>query len=141
MWSTPGEIDECELYFDRVEDDLDFWDDDKNKYLGRDRTYSYVGQSKSDFPIVRTRRRSLAARSDDEMKSNGVFRRKLAVQRNHVNLLWKWPSPQIPDMYGYPRDEPALDFIGCGWSCLKSFERYVLCSTCMLCSCLRVVIY
>ena len=141
LWSIPGEIDECELYFDRVEDDLDFWDDDKSKYLGRDRTYSYVGQHKSDFPIVRTRRRSLAARSDDEMKRNDESRRKLAVQRNHVNLLWKWPFLQIPDTYGYPRDEPASDFIGCGWSCLKSFERYGLCSTCMLCSCLRVVIY
>jgi hypothetical protein len=142
LWSIPGEVDpECELYFDRVEDDLDFWDDDNGKYLGRDRTYSYVGQRKSDFPIVRTRRRrSLAARSD-EMKSNDVSRRKLAVQRNQVNLLWKWPSPQIPDTYGYPRDEPASDFIGCGWSCLKSFERYVLCSTCMLCSCLRKVMY
>ncbi|KAK1733134.1 hypothetical protein QTG54_016272 [Skeletonema marinoi] len=28
----------------------------------------------------------------------------------------------VPDSFGYPREEPVLDFIGCGWSNLKSFE-------------------
>jgi len=112
MWSIPGEIDECELFFDKVEDDIDFWDSDVGKYLGRDRQYSYVKQDVSNFPVVRRR----LGRNDDRRS------RKLAVNRNEI-VLSKWPGLQVPDSYGYPRDEPALDFIGCGWSCLKSFER------------------
>ena len=112
MWSIPGEIDECELFFDKIEDDIDFWDGDRGKYLGRDRKYSYQAQSVSDFPVVR---RSLGWNDH----------RKLAMSRNQINLA-KWPGLDVDDSYGYPRTQPALDFIGCGWSCLKSFERYVV---------------
>ncbi len=113
MWSIPGEIDECELYFDRIEDDLDFWDSDLGKHLGRDRAYSYVRQNVAEFPIWRRRRLD---RND---------RRELAMNRGEVNLP-NWPNLNVPDSYGYPREEPAKEFIGCGWSNLKSFERYVL---------------
>ncbi|KAK1732606.1 hypothetical protein QTG54_016667 [Skeletonema marinoi] len=109
MWSIPGEIDECELYFDRIEDDIVFWDSDEGKHLGRDRTYSYAQQKVSDFPVARRR---LRRRND---------RRKLAMNRNEINLP-TWPKLGVPDSFGYPREEPVLDFIGCGWSNLKSFE-------------------
>lgn len=112
MWSVPGEIDECELYFDRIEEDLDFWDSDLGKHLGRDRAYSYVQQNVAEFPILRRRR---LGRND---------RRELAMNRGEVTLQ-KWPKLNVPDSYGYPREEPAIEFIGCGWSNLKSFERYV----------------
>ena len=46
MWTIPGanHYDECELYFDNVEDDLDFLDKDNGQYLGRERNYSYISQ-------------------------------------------------------------------------------------------------
>lgn len=120
MWSIPGEIDECELYFDKIEDDVDFWDDDKGIHLGRESNYSYASQNVSDFPVVRRRRILSLALNDKNVQ------RKLAMKRDEVNLFPKWPGFGVPDSYGYPRDEPSADFIGCGWSCLKSFERCAL---------------
>lgn len=109
LWSIPGEIDECELYFEKADDDVDFWDSNAGKYIGRHRDYSYVHQNLSDFPVTRRR-------------LGQSHRRKLSVNRSEV-ALHKWPNLNVVDSYGYPRGEPTSDFIGCGWSNLKSFER------------------
>ena len=58
MFSFPGllKLDHCELYFDRVEDDVDFLDWNNGQYLGRYRNYSYVKQEPADFPNIQRRR-------------------------------------------------------------------------------------
>ena len=48
--------DECELYFNEIEQDLDFLDRENGKYVGRARGYSYVNQTVQSFPDIRRRR-------------------------------------------------------------------------------------
>lgn len=58
MFSVPGALhfDECELYFTRRADDVDFLDrDDRTLYLGRENSYSYTKQNALDFPSIRRR--------------------------------------------------------------------------------------
>lgn len=111
MFTVPGAFyfDECELYFDRVRDDVDFSDRDSGYFLGRDRNYSYVGQDPSDFPMSRRRRRR---------------RRKLVVSPYEIRKT-TWPVKQHP-MQGFPPAGAAgavTYFIGCGWSSTLMFER------------------
>ena len=115
MYSIPGALylDECELYFDDVVDDVDFSDRvDGGVYLGRKRNYSYTRQDPRDFPNIRGRRRELAISSDEIKKTT-------------------WPVKMNP-LRGFPYQRGANDtssggevsyFLGCGWSSLMSFER------------------
>ena len=114
MWSFPGarHYDECELYFDKLEDDLDYLDRDNGKYLGRERNYSYTKQMPSDFPNIRR----MLASFDVKNKSH----RRLAINAHDIGKIW--PIRSTPSL-GFPREEPVTYFIGCGWSCLMSFER------------------
>lgn len=98
MFSTPGrlKLDHCELYFDQIEDDIDFLDRDNGKYLGRYRNYSYTKQDPTDFP------------------NNG--RRRLALSPDEVGLYkWWLPPDKVPGDVTY--------FIGCGWSATMSLEH------------------
>lgn len=110
MFSIPGALhfDDCELYFDRIQDDVDFLDRDDGHYLGRDRNYSYTSQEPGDFPSIRRRR-------------------KLAISSNELNKNL-WPVKMRP-LQGFPPSEAngkpgdVTYFIGCGWSSIMSFER------------------
>jgi len=110
MFSIPGALhfDECELYFDRIHDDIDFLDRDDGHYFGRDRNYSYKSQQPGDFPNFRRRR-------------------KLAISSNELNKV-PWPVKMHP-LQGFPPSNAngtsgeVTYFIGCGWSSLMSFER------------------
>ncbi|KAL7543139.1 hypothetical protein ACHAXR_012435 [Thalassiosira sp. AJA248-18] len=99
MWTTPGagHNDNCELYFDRIEDDLEFLEGNGD-YWGRDRNYSYVKQNPIDFPNIR---------------------RKLAISPNELQKMW--PLKERPTK-GFPRAGAVTYFIGCGWSSLLTFE-------------------
>jgi len=83
MWTMPGanHYDECELYFDNVEDDLDFLDKVNGQYLGRERNYSYKAQMLEDFPTVRMRR--LGATTTKKQRD-----RRLAVASNELGKPW-----------------------------------------------------
>jgi len=106
MWTHPGagRFDNCELYFDRVEDDLDFLDRSNGRYLGREVGYSYMKQVPSDFPNVRRK----------------LSHRKLAVHSNEYEKIW--PAGGRPEK-GTPRASEHSSFIGCGWSSLMTFEN------------------
>ena len=110
MFSSPGALyfDECELYFDRVQDDLDFLDRDNGNFLGRDRNYSFIDQDPSDFPSVR------------RWKS-----RKLVVSPDTIRKM-TWPINEHPTL-GFPPPGEAVGaasyFIGCGWVSMMTFER------------------
>lgn len=110
MFSIPGAkyFDECELYFDRIEDDVDFLDRDSGDFLGRDRKYSFVGQDPSDFPSVRRR-----------------MSRKLVVSPDEIRKT-TWPIKEHPKQ-GFPpagiTSEAVSYFIGCGWASTMQFER------------------
>lgn len=107
MFSIPGALhfDDCELYFDRIQEDVDFLDRDDGHYLGRDRNYSYKSQQPGDFPAIR---------------------RKLAISSNELKK--PWPVKMHP-LQGFPPSKAngtsreVAYFIGCGWSSLMSFER------------------
>ena len=105
-WTTPGSrhFDNCQLYFDRVEDDVDFADRRTGHYLGRGRSYTFTKQ-KSGFVDRgrRLRERGLAVAPDDIKKPWGA-----AMFHNAV--------------HGTSRSEPTAYFLGCGWSSLMSFE-------------------
>lgn len=104
MWSTPGaaRLDDCELYFDSVEDDLDYYDTVNGMgYIGRERLYSYVNQTILDYP--------LSVRSEfvnDAISHKG------------------FPGGQPPH-FGYKRDVEANTtfFLGCGWSSMLTWEK------------------
>jgi len=100
MFSIPGALhyDNCELFFDRKETDVDFLDRDSGHYLGRDRNYSYTKQEPSDFPPLR---------------------RKLAISPDEIKK--PWPVNEHP-LKGFPRAGAATYFLGCGWSSMLSFE-------------------
>ncbi len=108
LFSIPGALhyDDCELYFGRIEDDVDFLDrEDGTLYLGRDRNYSYTRQNPTDFPSIRRGR-------------------KLAISSSEINKP-RWPVGMHP-LIGFPTDgKPgeATYFIGCGWSSMMTFER------------------
>lgn len=115
MYSIPGAsyLDECELYFDHVKDDVDYADRYDGAYLGRERNYSYTRQDPRDFPIIRGRR-GLAISSDEIKKTT-------------------WPVKMNP-LRGFPHQRRANEtsssgggissyYLGCGWSSLMSFER------------------
>ena len=107
MFSIPGALhyDDCELYFDRIEDDVDFSDRNDGHYLGRDRNYSYTRQNPDDFPSIRRKR-------------------KLVTSSSEINKPF-WPVNMHP-LVGSPTDgKPgeATYFIGCGWSSMMTFER------------------
>jgi hypothetical protein len=110
MFSAPGAkyFDECELYFDRVDDDVDFLDRDSGSFLGRDRKYSFVGQNPSDFPSVRRR-----------------MSRQLVVSPDEIRKA-TWPIKEHP-IQGFPPYGIAAGavtyFIGCGWASTMQFER------------------
>ncbi len=110
MFSAPGAryFDECELYFDRVDDDVDFLDRDNGSFLGRDRKYSFVGQDTSDFPSVRRRKSRQLVVSPDEIKKA------------------TWPIKKHP-IQGFPpygiEAGAVAYFIGCGWASTMQFER------------------
>ncbi|KAL3816859.1 hypothetical protein ACHAXA_005137 [Cyclostephanos tholiformis] len=116
MYSIPGALyfDECELYFDGIEDDVDFLDRDYGSFLGRERNYSYTRQDPLEFPSIRGRR--------------GRGRRKLAISSDELNKV-TWPVKMNP-LQGFPprrgaNDTPGVEvsyFLGCGWSSLMSFE-------------------
>jgi len=115
MWSIPGSdhYDNCELYFDRLEDDVDFLDRNDGHYLGRDRSYSYTKQDPSDFPSIR---RKLSFREHDNNS-----RRKLAISPDEIDKMW--PSKEPPSK-GFPRAGAVTPyFIGCGWSSILTFEH------------------
>jgi hypothetical protein len=110
MFSIPGALhfDHCELYFNRVDDDVDFLDRKDGLYLGRDRKYSYTRQEPGDFPSIRRRR-------------------KLAISSSEINVP-SWPVKMHPLQGFPPRGANSTPgevsyFIGCGWSSLMSFER------------------
>ncbi len=114
MWSVPGakHYDHCELYFDRLEDDVDFLGRVNGLYLGRDRNYSYSQQEPSDFPAIRRR---LSFREERK------HRRKLAISPSEIGK--PWPMEVTPSK-GSPRAVNATPyFLGCGWSSLLTFER------------------
>ena len=114
MWSIPGgrHYDHCELYFDRLEDDADFLDRSNDRFLGRDRNYSYTKQDPTDFPNVRRR---LSFRGETK------YRRKLAISPNELDK--PWPINESPSK-GFPRAvEVTPYFLGCGWPSLLSFKR------------------
>ena len=98
MFSFPGrlKLDHCELYFDRVEDDVDFLDRNNGYYLGRYRNYSYTKQEPASFPNIRRRRLAL---SPDEV-----------TEKN-----WVSPPDSVAGDVSY--------FIGCGWSATLSLEH------------------
>mmetsp|Transcript_17714 Transcript_17714/g.41353 ORF Transcript_17714/g.41353 Transcript_17714/m.41353 type:complete len:868 (+) Transcript_17714:185-2788(+) len=105
-WTTPGSrhYDNCQLFFDRVEDDLDFADGRTGHYLGRGRSYTFTKQT---FGYVERRRR--------------LQERRLAVAPDDIKKPWG------PDMFknaahGTSRSESTAYFLGCGWSSLMSFE-------------------
>lgn len=105
MFSIPGahHFDECELYFDSSQEDIDFLDDD-GVYLGRDRNYSYVRQLPANFPSIR---------------------RRLVIPSNELKKAGRlWPVNMHPIQgfppVGIPGGVPY--FIGCGWSSILSFE-------------------
>jgi len=119
MFSIPGahHFDECELYFDKLEDDIDFVDAATGIYLGRERNYSYVKQLPSDFVTTRKlqqqqqrRRRRRMAISAKELKKPGTL----------------WPVGIHP-VQGYPPIQSSgggtTYFLGCGWSSTMTFER------------------
>ena len=103
MYTIPGALhyDECELFFDKVEDDPDFFNKNTGQYLGRDRNYSYTAQDPNDFPSTR--------------------RRRLAISSDELSKIWPLKAPPLK---GYPTaTRTDTYFIGCGWSSLLSFER------------------
>jgi len=113
MWSTPGgrHYDNCELYFDRLEDDADFLDRSNGRFLGRERNYSFTKQNPRDFPNIR--RRLLFS------DTKSISRRKLAVSPDEITKVWPMKSQSM----GFPRaGEVTPYFLGCGWSSLLSFE-------------------
>ena len=105
MFSIPGALrfDECELYFEKRVDDMDYIDRDSGRLLGRNRSYSYTTQNPDEFPFIRRRRRLAIATSQ---------------------LKKQWPVVVRP-MKGSPPVSREADtyFIGCGWSSLMSFEN------------------
>jgi hypothetical protein len=106
MWSIPGarHIDECELYFNTIQDDTDFLDRENGHYLGRGRSYSYKSQDPKEFTAAtHTRGR----------------RRKLATASNTIGKIWPIGDPPTK---GVSRNEPTAFFIGCGWASIMSYE-------------------
>ena len=105
MWSIPGarHYDNCELYFDSVDDDEDYLDRRHGHYLGRGVGYSYKKQDASEWTMATSQRR-----------------RRLAIAANDIGKAW--PIRDAPS-FGYPRSEDATYFIGCGWSALMSYEN------------------
>ena len=103
MWSTPGamRLDDCELYFESMEDDLDYYDMANGSYVGRERLYSYLNQSLLDYP--------LSVRS--EFANDAV---------GHKGF----PSGR-PPQFGYKRDVDAntTHFLGCGWCSMLTWEK------------------
>ena len=115
MFSIPGahHFDECELYFDKIEDDIDFVDAATGIYLGRERNYSYVKQSPSDFANTR--------------KLQQQRRRRMAISAKELNKPGTvWPV-RIHPLQGYPPIQSSgggtTYFLGCGWSSTMTFER------------------
>ena len=111
MFSIPGahHFDECELYFNKLEDDVDFLDDSNGQYLGRERNYSYVEQRPSDFANTRKQRRRRMAISAKELKKSGAL----------------YPVGIHP-VQGYPPVQSlggTTYFLGCGWSSMMTFEK------------------
>lgn len=109
MFSAPGaaNFDSCELYFDRIQDDLDFIERESGRFLGRERNYSYTRQDPSEYPNIRRRR--------------GRRRRHLVISELDNN---NWPGR--PPFQGYPPTDAAgavSYYIGCGWSSTMSLER------------------
>ena len=107
MFTVPGatNFDQCELYFDRVQDDLDFLDRNGGHFLGRERNYSYLSQDPSEFPSIRRRGRH----------------RHLVV--SGYSRGW-WTS--LAPYQGFPPPTSAGTvsyFIGCGWSSTMTYER------------------
>lgn len=98
MFSFPGrlKLDHCKLYFDRVEDDVDFLDRSNGYYLGRYRNYSYTKQEPASFPNIR--RRGLALSPDDVTEKN-----------------WESPPDRVAGDVTY--------LFGCGWSATLSLEH------------------
>lgn len=107
-WTTPGSrhFDNCQLYFDRVEDDVDFLDRRTDRYLGRGRSYTFTKQV---FGFVGRRRRRLQEE------------RRLAVAADDIKKPWG-PEQFKVAVLGTSRSEPTAYFLGCGWSSLMSFE-------------------
>ncbi|KAL7476204.1 hypothetical protein ACHAW6_002082 [Cyclotella cf. meneghiniana] len=106
MWTIPGarHFDECELYFDTIQDDLDFLDRVSGHYLGRGRSYSYKSQDPTEFNTA------------THIRGRG---RKLVTPSNTIGKIW--PIQGTPTK-GVSRNEPTAFFIGCGWSSNMSYE-------------------
>jgi hypothetical protein len=109
MWSSRGALkfDECELYFDTVEEDLDYFDLDARKYIGREPNYSYLAQQLTDYPIIQRKRRL-------STKSELV---------NDTSVIHKQFPGGTPPQFGYSRDEATTYFIGCGWNPMLTWEK------------------
>jgi len=119
MWSIPGagHYDECELYFDRLEDDVDLLDRSKGVYLGRARSYSYAKQNPNDFPIIRRKLQHLLDLGGEGDKAH----RKLAIAPGEVGKIWPVKEPPLK---GFPRSGLSMtQYLGCGWSMLSSYEN------------------
>jgi len=106
MFTFPGALhfDECELYFNEIEQDLDFLDRENGKYVGRARGYSYVNQTVQSFPDIR--------------------RRRLVINASEIKKIWPIQNIGVPHK-GFPRSGTAAIsyFIGCGWSSTLAFEN------------------
>lgn len=114
MWSIPGarHFDDCELYFTSIEEDADFLDRENGHYLGRGRAYSYKEQNTNEFTIVTFDNATSIQR-----------RRKLATASNAIHK--NWPIKDRPTK-GLSRNEASAYFVGCGWSSIMSYEKYVI---------------
>ena len=123
MFSIPGayHFDECELYFDKLEDDIDFVDAAAGIYLGRERNYSYVKQLPSDF--VTTRK----LQQQQQQRRRRRRRRRMAISAKELKKPGTlWPVGIHP-VQGYPPIQSSgggtTYFLGCGWSSTMTFER------------------
>jgi hypothetical protein len=118
MFSIPGahHFDECELYFNKLEDDIDYLDDATNIYLGRERNYSYVKQDPNDFATTRKLHQQQQRRQ---------LRRRMAISANELKKAG-WPVGIHP-VQGYPPIQSSgggtTFFLGCGWSSMMTFEK------------------
>lgn len=122
MFSIPGahHFDECELYFDKFEDDIDYLDDVTGIYLGRDRNYSYVKQLPSNFANTRNLQQQ-------EQQRRRRRQRRMAISAKELNKAGSlWPVGIHP-VQGYPPIQSTgggtAYFLGCGWSSMMTFER------------------
>jgi hypothetical protein len=119
MFSIPGahHFDECELYFNKLEDDIDYLDDATNIYLGRERNYSYVKQDPNDFATTR--------KLHQQQQRQQQRRRRMAISAKELKKAG-WPVGIHP-VQGYPPIQSSgggtTFFLGCGWSSMMTFEK------------------